>query len=153
MNTDLVNEIRNAYKTQMNDKVLQPIPVVEVGTKLTKTALCMDIDLVNNTTATFLASTNTQDIYITSAQIGFIKDATSTATYIGIAVTINGATRYILKSACITLTAQTGQLSISFPHPIKIDRLTAVQLRSGTNAANISVSGSISYYIDEYSNA
>jgi len=153
MNTEVYNEIRSALKTQLNDKVPNPIPVIEVNPKQVKNSLTTSGILVNGTSQPVALPTG-KDLYIIGASIKWVKDATSTSTYSSITYTSeDGAVLYLLRNAHLTLTAEAGSNSITFPHPIKVKRDTQLAILSSTNVANISVSAVINYFVDDSSNA
>jgi len=153
MNTEIVNEIRNALKTQTNDRIPNAMPVIEVNPKIVKNALVANYELTNTTSATIITTPLNQDYYITSISLALIKDVTSTSTSTDVRVSIGGKVIKLLTIPSITLTAQTLTHNIVFPHPLKIDRGVNVTLNNSTNVANISATVNISYFIDECSNA
>jgi len=129
------------------------VPTIEVNGKLVKNCRTASTS-TGSTTANILVANPNADIYIISACISLIKDAaaTSTGSWIGYTDEDGGSQR-ILQIPSITLTAQQASLSISFNHPLKIKRNTAVTLNNGTNGAVILTQANIVYFIDENSNA
>lgn len=85
---------------------------------------------VRNTTgtSTVYSTPANKDFYVTSAFLGLVKDATCDAATgrIELTATINGESTAILCIPTLTLTAQSENLSIAFPYPIKIDRGTNI---------------------------
>jgi hypothetical protein len=159
-NSDLSKEIIDGAKLQTSRDLMptelgkEVIAVMEVNPRLTKPArICKSAVLTNATSATLYTTPTNQDLYITSCSIGFTKDATATTTELSIKCFIDGANPRILATGLITLTAQTGNLSIPFPHPIKVDRNTAVTIAASTNVGNFNCIALFSGYLDEASNA
>jgi hypothetical protein len=99
--------------------------------------------LINNTSATVYSTPTDKDFYLTNATLSYIKDVTSTATYVSMIVTIGGTVVDLLKLPSITLTVGYGQIAQSYYYPIKIDRGTSITVNSSTNVANITVIGNI----------
>jgi hypothetical protein len=108
-------------------------------------------DIVANNSATSTGATTIyttptdKDFYLTEFSVSVIKDATcdsATGSY-QFNVVINKTTKTIFYFSVITLTAQTGHISISLPVPVKLDRGSTVTL-SGTFTVGACVrSGSI----------
>lgn len=161
-NSEVSQEIRQTAKGQLGSNPLpeivsnQIVPVIEVNPKIVKNAETISQnELANNLTATIMASSlyPTRDIYITGAQISAMCDVNATNTAIRLTCTINGSTKYLLTLSKLTTTAFNGAVSITFPHPIKIDRNSSVFLTSDTNVAAFRASAIISFFVDESSNA
>lgn len=158
-NSELFKEIKDGARIQqMVDSVpsqLQNtvIPVMEVNPKLLRRCNFSNrINLSNATSATITSATD-KDTYIVAATIAFIKDATSTSANINLNVRIDGVAHYIFQIPCITLTAQNGSNSVTFPFPLKIDRGSVITVASSTNVANILVSATITGYTVDNPNA
>jgi hypothetical protein len=154
VNSQIVAETVNALKIDLNtEQVPAAIPVVEVGLKCSKTAEIFSTVNVATGTSTLLASADNirGDVYVTSIQFGVIKDATCDVATgsLPITVTIGGINKVIAYIPIITLTAQNIVISCSFPHPIKIDRKTAIT-SVGTFTAGVMIRTYVmTYYIDE----
>ena len=154
VNSQVISEIINALKLDINvDKIPTPLPVVEVGLKLTKTAFTQNSQ--QNTTGAFTIFTPRAgvDTYRIGLEASYIKDATcDLATgYFGIYCNINGISKYLCYFTGIALTASNGIINISFSHPIKVDRGTAVAFGGSFTAGVLSRAACIYYYEDEIS--
>jgi hypothetical protein len=153
MNTEIVNEIRNALKTQINDVIREPIPIIEVNPSIVKNSLTCSGILINATSQSMIIPLD-RDIYVVSAEMKWIKDVTSTSLSASISYTNElNVISQLLRAAFLTLTAETGSCSITFPHPIKLQRGSGLTITSSTNVGNISVGAVVSYYTDDSSNA
>lgn len=158
-NSEIMQEIRNRAKLQGAVSAIpaqlgkEVIPTIEVNPQMVKNAQIVRSGRALNSTAVTIYTTPTdQDFYLTSAAISFIKDVTSTSTVTDLRVFINGSAQTLLRFDGITLTVQTGSVSMTFPHPIKIDRGSIITINNGTNTATIAGSGMIVGFIDESSN-
>lgn len=150
VNSQVVAETAQAFKLDLNvDKIPAPIPVIEVGVKSVKNAIAANAGLSNATSATVYTCPSNQDFYLTSCILNMIKDATSTSLYVTLRVYINGQSTTLIYIPCFTLTAQTMSCNLIFPHPLKLDRGSQINVLSDTNVANIKAYGSISGFIDE----
>lgn len=101
-------------------------------------------------TGTLYTTPSDKDFYICSAALAVIKDATCDVSIgsIAISITTGGLSQNILMIPVLTTTAQSGEINITFPFPIKCDRNSAVTL-TGTYAAGLmSRSASIAGYVD-----
>lgn len=124
-------------------------PVFEINPRITRpTEIVKYASLSNATAANMYANTpSDKDFYITSASLSMIKDATATTTQVSINVPINGAATNLLTLPGITLTAQNQSISISFHHPLKVDRNGLIRVVSATNVANILAHAVITGYL------
>jgi hypothetical protein len=152
VNSQVVTEIVNALKTDIRvENIPTPIPVIEVGIKSIKNSLTAHNTLSNAVSATILTTSAVADTYITHVQLSYIKDVTSTCANITIDTSQNGQSKKLVNIACLSLTAQTGEVFLVFKHPIKVDRSSIINITSTTNVANINVTATIGYFIDEVS--
>lgn len=159
-NTDLSKELKEGAKLQqlrdripseLADKV---VPVMEVNPKLLRRANIVRRSTASNATvATIYTTPSDKDFYLTGVAIAIIKDATSTSASSYISITIDGASQIFVHIPELTLTAQTGQMALSLPTPIKVDRGTAITINNSTNVANISATGTIVGYTVENINS
>ena len=75
-----------------------------------------------------------KDFYLVSASLSFIKDATcdqATGTSAAVNVVIDGTTVSTVSTSGLTLTAQSGEVSLSSGYPIKVDRGTTITIGGG----------------------
>jgi hypothetical protein len=78
-----------------------------------------------------------------------IKDVTATSLFSAINIFLEEAptvSRELLIIYGLTLTPQSGVISISFPYPIKIARGTALSVSNSTNVGNVTSAGTIIGY-------
>ncbi len=152
-NNDLTTEQQKAFNLKGESgayDVLDIItPIVDITPKKLKNALVGNLIITNGSSGNILTANPNADIYIHSAAISVIKDVTSTSVDTSIQITQNGAIVRILAIEGITLTSQNQSVSCVFPHPIKIDRNTAIAGLNSTNVANIKSFYGITYTIDE----
>jgi len=154
MNTQVQNEIRDALKLQLGvDKTPNVVPVIEVNPKIIKNGLTTSGQVLNATSHNSFTSSTQKDTYVTAVSLSYTKDATNTATYIYLQCILNGEGKRLINLAVLASTAQQDSLSISFPHPIKIDRGTIVSIGTDNATATIRMACTVSYFEDEYSNA
>ncbi|GAI14107.1 unnamed protein product [marine sediment metagenome] len=159
-NSDLKKEIIEGAKIQLSvDNVPQElgktvVPVMEVNPKFfRKTTILKSGTTKNDTSLIILTTPKDRDFYITSACISLIKDVTSTSTFSGI--TLYEASnptqvKTILEIAGITLTAQTANMSLNFPNPIKVARGTQIIMKNETGVAEIKAMGGIhGFYVED----
>lgn len=160
MNSEIIQEIRNAAKSQPGTKEVIPselsrviIPVIEVNPKLTKTAIGYFAAAAGSTSATIYTTPSDQDFYLCSAQLSTIKDVTSTSNQSKIVIVQNGRSVTVCAISSITLTVQSECISVSFPHPLKCDRGSTITVQNSSATATIRSDGQITGYLDEASNA
>jgi hypothetical protein len=156
MNEEMQREVRNAFKIQpgSNEKVPSVVPVCEVGSKSVKEGKVANVFLTSTSTSTtlFAAPTN-QDTYVSAALICYFGDATATGTAVSMNCTINGASQRLMGLPGVTLNARTQQISLCFPHPVKVDRGTNITVSISAGTATFQIFGLINYYLDEQGNA
>jgi len=111
--------------------------------------ICRNNLLNNSTSVTIYTTPADKDFYMTSAQLAWIKDVTSTAITMGMTIVIESSTRYVFEIPGISLTPDVGCVSNSFYIPIKCDRNTNIELISNTNVANVRIMGTIQGYTVE----
>ena len=102
---------------------------------------------VNSGSGTIYTTPTDKDFYLCYANLGIIKDATSTSTEESLRIVIDGATQRLMTIPSITLTAQSQNVFISLNNPIKIDRNTAITINGSSATANITLNGSIAGYL------
>lgn len=155
--SELSKEILNASKVSGHlvprNLAGQIVPVIEVNPKIVKDARVASSVVSDATSGSILVANALQDVYICSAMLTVVKDGANTSDYARITCTQGGAIRTILQIALIPSTVGSDALTISFPHAIKIDRNTAVNIGMTNGTASIDAYGSISYFVDECSNA
>lgn len=160
-NSEVITGIQRAAKIQSGSdsipRVLasQVIPSIEVNPILTKEAFIkVGYDSTSGSITLYTTPTN-QDVYVTAAYLSIIKNAACDVATgpCSLSVVINGATVQLLRLPLITLTAQEQSISISFPHPIKIDRGTSVSVAGSFTAGVYLRAAGISAFADETSNA
>lgn len=155
--SELSKEILNASKVSGHliprNLAGQIVPVIEVNPKIVKDARVASSVVSDATSGAILIANSSQEVYISSAMLSVVKDAANTSDYARITCTQLGAVRTILQLALVPSSAGNAHLTISFPHAIKIDRNTAVNISLTNGTASVDAYGSITYFVDECSNA
>ena len=143
-NSDLSNELRDVLKiNQLVDGIPQNfqdivIPVVDVNPKHSRRCdICRCVTATNFTSVNLLTIDPNKEFFLTNATLSYIKDVTSVATVIQISAVIEGVVSQILRLPSLTLTAGTGQIGMSFPIPVRIDRGTTMTIESDSAVANL----------------
>lgn len=143
-----MHRIFNLKSGDINNKVVEEITAIKelmpLGGDIGANAL-----LSNATTTTLYTTPSDKDVYIQSAQLSYVSDATATTTFIGIRGVINGVNKYLILLPRLTLTATNATEVITFKYPIKFDRGTNIVILSDTNVANFRASGTIHGYTIE----
>jgi hypothetical protein len=128
------------------------VPTLEVNKNLVKHINIVKSNSATNSTGTTIYTTPiNQDFYMTGFQLSTRTDTTATSTFSSITAKINGETVNLALLANITLLATTASIALTFPHPIKIDRNTDINVNNGTAAANVKSTAVIYGYVDETS--
>jgi len=126
-------------------EMIQPVVVVEPGVDIARS-----VNLTNGTAATIFTTPADKDFYLISATVAVIKDVTSTSTGTFVQVFMpDGTGNAILRIPGITLTPQSGQMSISYPVPIRLARNTVISVNNTTATANISAQACITGFTME----
>lgn len=142
-NTSTIKEIRTAgglsisegFPTRLADSVL---PVINVNPKdYRRTSLLLQERGVASGNVTVVTTHATRYTFINSITLSFVKDATCDAasTQIDVVAVVDGVTVVLIVNALLTLTAQTSALSLSFVNPIRLDRASAITIRTPTYTA------------------
>jgi len=138
---------RDAIPNQLADKV---VPVMEVNTKLLRRCNVVASNAcANATSANIYVIPADKDFYLVACAIGVIKDVTSTSTSSVLKGVVNGSTLNLLSIPGFSVTIATGQNSLSFPFPLKIDKGTTITIANSTNVANCTSVGHIIGYLDD----
>jgi len=153
-NSDLFKELKEGIKSQgfdiPNQLAEKVVPVMEVNPKLLRRIVPFPIaaDLSNQTVATAYTTSTTMDTYLSGFTFSYNKDATSTATTLGLYATPeeSNLSTALIRVKCFTLTAQNGTISVCLPQPIKLKKGSNITYSSDTNVANISISCSLFGY-------
>jgi hypothetical protein len=146
-----LQQLRDVIPSQLADKV---VPVMEVNPKLLRRAnIVRQTTITNGTTATIYGTPTDKDFFLTTATLTFIKDVTATTTLISLRATVDGVVQHILTIPSLTLTVHSGEVAISLPSAVKIDKGTNIIIASATNVGNISISGNITGYTVDNINA
>jgi hypothetical protein len=154
INSEVTQGIQKAIKRQgtpeykVSDTI---IPTIEVNPQIIKNVVIANVDTGTSGATTIIASDPNRDIYITSVSLSIIKDVTCDIATgsVNVNSTFLGALKNIIGLPVISLTAQNQSISVSFPHPLKIDRNAGVSI-SGTHAAGVLRRNVVvSYFVDE----
>jgi hypothetical protein len=157
-NSDTVKNIIDVGRLQVSQNLIPSefdnklVFTAETNPKLMRETTVVRQSICSNSTSTTMYTTPTdRDFYLTSATISMIKDVTSTSTQSAINLTpfYENSVRSMLPIQGITLTPQSGQLTLSLPHPMKLARNTTIALVNGTNVGNIISGACITGFIVE----
>jgi hypothetical protein len=143
---------RDAIPNQLAEKV---VPVMEVNPRLLKNCNVSRRGFLSNATSATLFTTPTdKDFYVCAAQMGYIKDATSTATTLRMTcITEENLSGALIVIPTLTLTAGNGGASVSIVPPLKLTRGSIIACTSDSAVANIKVDGCIQGYTVDNINA
>lgn len=152
-NSETINEMVKAAGIQTANELPtrtlsnQIVPVMEVNPKLTRiTDFARTATLTNGTSTTLItapALATKQKLFITGANLSYIKDATATSTGMVVQSTVDSQTINLVQCVGLTLTAANGAMSQTFNPPLQIDPGATITIASSTGTANVSVRGSI----------
>lgn len=153
-NQEMKKAFSDSTKTQLMQQVAivdnsKVIPIVDISPIKYKTSVSKRGEAINSTSGTIYTTPTIGDFYLTSAQLSYIKDATSTSLTTGVRITQGGVVVQILSLNQLTLTAGYDSVSLSFNPPLKVDRNTSITVNNSTNVANISACATISGYIED----
>lgn len=103
---------------------------------------------VNATSTTIHTTSSTNRTFLVGGSLSYIKDATSTSTFVTITgQPKDGTTPRFLILPGITLTASNGSTHGYFgPNGIELAKGTTITVTSSTATANVSVAGSVWFY-------
>jgi hypothetical protein len=159
-NSELIKELQGSTKIQTMSglpTILSSniVPTIEINPKIVKNGSNISQSLANATSSgfTFTAPTD-RDMYITGANLTFVRDATATSTKFAVTyVNDLGATITLLSFGGVTLNAGSGSTQTPAMHPIKIQRGSTMTITSTSATGNFSINAQIYYFIDDCSNA
>jgi len=130
------NEVEGTYA------VVPVTPITELVTHNSNTA---------SGNITLHTTSDKKDTYVTGVLLSFVKDATCdipTGT-ININSTIAGKARRLADIAVLTLTAQSNQIFVTLPFPIRLDRNVAVNISGTFTAGTCSRTGILFGYEED----
>ena len=136
-NSDLSTEIREGARVQASMDTIpselaeKVIAVMETNPKILKsyTVIASAAETNPAAAATLYTTPTNQDFYLCDVSLELIKNATSdlsTGIFCSLTAVVGGVTRTLMAIPGITLTAQTASKTMTFAHPIKIDRGSAI---------------------------
>lgn len=147
-NPDVVNNATSILFLQpITDGVINSIDptakaVIEIGPRFSTEIFGTNV--ITGTGASTLVTTDTKrDFYLTSAHISCSKDVLADMTSLDLRAIINGKTIRLLQLNFNTLTVDTDHLEMTYAHPIKIDRNTAIQISGTFTAGTVQKVGTI----------
>jgi len=142
-----INIVTEAVPSELGKTV---VPVMETNPKLLRICDIIKYGVCSDSTVSAIYTTPAdRDFYLTACSLSLIKDATAVSNISNLQVYIGGIAINVLAIAGITLTAQNGSMSLSFPTPIKIDRDTAIAIRNSNATSTVNSVGTIIGYIVE----
>ena len=147
-----INVALESVPARLSDSV---VAVMETNPKLLRRInLIRGSSSVATGSITLFTTPADTDFYISELNMSFIKDVVcDTATgAITITATIDGVARNIAGISTIILTAQSGNLVIPFPLPLKVDRGVAITMNGTYTAGVMSRFCSIAGYVVQNSN-
>ena len=142
-NLHKVLNTKGEYIDEINPSI-QPIIAVPIYTNVVKSNT-----LSNATSLTLYTTPTDKDFFLTALQLSFIKDASATATQMGVTVVIDGVTTTLVRAVGLTTTAQSGNLAQTLPFPIKLDRGSIISIVNNTGVANVTTWVNIMGYTQE----
>lgn len=109
--------------------------------------------VLSSTTASGSGSSNllttnaTKLTYMTGLQYSFVKNVTSdlASGSLSLTVIIGGATVAVVRLSVLTLTAERGNISVSFDKPMLLDKGSLIRLSSDTFSAGALIRSAIVY--------
>lgn len=158
--SDLSKELREGARLQTAKDIIpselaeKVVPVMEVNPKMLRRITVFKETTKNTTASTTIYSTpSDRDFYLSAAYFSLQADAACDNVSGQIIATQEGSGKAILRIMKITLTATSGQMTLSLPEPMKIDRGTNITLNTSFTVGACSMTGGIFGYIDEMSKA
>jgi hypothetical protein len=128
------------------------VPVIEVDPMMKKSAdIVRSLYAGNNGGGTIYTTPANQDFYLTGATLTMMTDNGATATDARLGIYVLGVIQYVLRIGNVPGLAKSGTISLSFNHPIKIDRNTAITIVNQAATANIITTATICGFVDESS--
>jgi len=100
---------------------------------------------INSTSGTIYTLPTDKDFYLTGATLGMLKDATATSILTNLTCrdSVGNVASTLLAIPGLTLTAQSGNASITLAHPLKLMRGSAITVANSTSVGNVSAYGTI----------
>jgi len=136
-NSDLTNALREGARIQTSTDATpseiaeKVVPVMEVNPRLLRLINIAGVASSGTSAATMnsIAADANNDLFITTINLCLIKDATCDAATgnFNAVVTLGGVAVGVLSIPVITLTAQSENIALSLPIPIKVDRNTTLR--------------------------
>lgn len=151
--TDLIQEVIEVAGLGTMDKkpstlMSSVIPVIDVNPKHARiTNVVKQIATGASGSQTVYTTPSNQDFYLTYLHLSYQCSSTADNTYIQISAPINGATISLIYCIKNTLTAKEGDLVVTFPQPIKIDRSGTIEHSTSFTAGTVSRSTTIGGYV------
>jgi len=155
-NSDLSKELQEGGRLSVRDKMPNEladkvVPVMEVNPKVLRRINWNFAGAATNATSTSLGTiSSTKDTYIVAASMSLSKDVTAVTTFVRLnAVMENGQTVVLCPIGCLTLTAETHDMAVSFPFPIKLKKGTSITVTASSATGNFNVFASaVGYEVD-----
>lgn len=154
MNSSTNKEIISAYGLSNIDPIPYPTPVVNVNPKDYKLTFNAYTNPTSSGANTILTTSSTRKTFITNAQLSFTKNATCDIASGSLALVIKdskGLTQHLVGLAILTLTAERGEISVTFDKPVEVAKNYQIQLNGTFTAGTMIRYCNINYYeLEEY---
>jgi hypothetical protein len=152
VNSQVVAETINAFKLdQQRDNIPNPIPVIEVGMKLSKSSRLINAARGTTGTISIMTTPTEQQFYLRRISMCIVKDATCDIPLgiVACSSVINGVTTSLAQIPVLTLTAQEQNIVVPFNN-VKLDKSAVIQVTSGAySVGSMHRTIEIEYMIDE----
>jgi len=153
------NQNRDITNTIVDNLKMNPITDVIPKTVIPSIQPTFDVDsyheraliesqpAINAVGAAIYTADSINDTFITAVSLSVIKDVTSTSTNSTVTATVMGVAKILLALESLTLTPQAEAITLTFKHPIKVDKGFSINVNNSTATGNISARGSIIGFI------
>jgi len=130
--------------TELNKVV---VPVLEIGAKTSST--CKAASGATTSDVNLYTTPRDKDFYLTYVHLRGVKDATHDGTSATLQVVMGGATTALVRRYFLSATAETFEVSVVLPYPLKIDRNSVISITATFSAGTMTKSGCIAGFILE----
>lgn len=135
---DALKELNLPVGTGISATLASITPVYPINKKYTDV-----VTFSTRTTTGSLTVLTTQsgekDFYLTMVRLSGVIDAAYDSTYIHVTIVVNGLTIPILRYLPLPATAARFQDFVVFPHPIKLDKGSIIQIGSSFTAGTMTL--------------
>jgi len=139
-----LNSAVDVVPTQLNNVVSPTLDLNPRFSMLTK-----GDNATTSGARTLITAPTDKDLYLTYLWLSLSKNVTSDCTSIILTATIGGATSTLLRMDFQSLTAESDNISLCLPYPVKVDRGATISYTASFTAGAFSKSAGIGYFILE----